>query len=83
MRSFAFDVRHAVRGLIKTPVFTLVTVATLALGIGANSAIFSLVNAVLLRPLGFQRPDRLMFSTREFRKQTFRGLACRLRTSAI
>src|SRR4030095_10054653 len=47
MGSLKADVWHAVRALVKAPVFTAVTVVTLALGIGANSAIFSLVNAVL------------------------------------
>ena len=60
MGSLKSDVRHAVRALVKAPVFTVVTVVTLALGIGANSAIFSLVNAVLLRPLGYADPNRLM-----------------------
>ena len=55
-----FDLRHSIRALIKTPMFTVVTVATLALGIGATTAIFSLVNAALLRPLGYHQPERLM-----------------------
>ena len=60
MHSLLFDLRHAVRTLLKAPVFTTVTVLTLAFGIGANSAIFSLVNGALLRPLGYAEPDRLM-----------------------
>jgi putative ABC transport system permease protein len=60
MRSLLFDLRHGVRALMKAPAFTIVTILTLALGIGANSAIFTLVNAALVRPLGFADPDRLM-----------------------
>ncbi len=60
MLSLLFDLRHGLRALVKAPAFTLVTILTLAFGIGANSAIFSLVNAVLLRPLGYAAPERLM-----------------------
>ena len=60
MRSLLFDLRHGLRALVKAPAFTFVTILTLALGIGANSAIFTLVNAALMRPLGFEHPERLM-----------------------
>jgi putative ABC transport system permease protein len=58
--SVLFDLRHAVRALARAPGFTAVVVLTLAMGIGANSAMFTLVNAALLRPLGFHEADRLM-----------------------
>src|SRR5262245_48280335 len=54
------DVRYAIRGLGRTPSFTVVAVTTIALGIGANTAIFSVVHAVLLNPLPFKDADRLV-----------------------
>ena len=60
MRRFIADVRHTVRVMARTPSFAIAVVGVLALGIGATTAIFSVVNAVLLRPLPFEEPDRLV-----------------------
>jgi len=60
MDSLVLNLRYAVRRLLKSPFFTLVAVVSLALGIGANTAIFSLVNAVVIRDVVFERPEELV-----------------------
>jgi putative ABC transport system permease protein len=60
MQTFLQDIRFGVRMLVQKPGFTLIAVVTLALGIGANTAIFTVINGVLMKPLPFQESDRLM-----------------------
>jgi putative ABC transport system permease protein len=55
-----YDIRHTVRSLLKAPVFAAITILTLAIGIGANTAIFSVVSGVLLQPLPYDEPDDLV-----------------------
>ncbi len=60
MQSLIADLRHGLRLLVRSPGFTLVAVLSLAVGIGANTAIFSLINSILLQPLPFERPHELI-----------------------
>ena len=63
------EIRHALRLLVKNPLFTLVGIFTLALGIGATTAVFTLVNALLIKPLPYEDPARLVLLFEHFKDQ--------------
>ena len=81
MDSFLRDLKHSLRMFAQSPAFTLAAVAALTLGIGANTAIFSVVNAVLLKPVAVPDPDRVVVFINTVAARTGRSGAPRRRSS--
>src|ERR1700756_500756 len=70
------EMKFGFRALLKTPGFTAIAIATLALAIGANSAVFSLINALLVRPLPYQEPSRIALIWEQFKTQGLERIPC-------
>src|SRR6266540_4373271 len=70
MNSLLQDLRYGARMLVKKPGFTLVAILTLALGVGASAAIFTVINAALLRPLPYEDAERLVVVATTMRRET-------------
>src|SRR5207248_1155064 len=83
LEDFIEDARYGLRRMRKTPAFTAIAVLTLALGIGANTAIFSLVNGILLVSLPYPNPERLVSVTGTYPKGAFVAMREQMRTMEV
>ena len=82
MKAFWQDIQHGWRMLVRRPGFTFIAALSLALGIGANTVIFSLINTTLLRPLPFEAPGELVIDRKSTRLNSSHSRASRMPSSA-